>query len=105
MGLILTVVDKKILPKYSKKTKLTKTHQFFVKNTVVVFLLVVKTAAPPDSLKIKNLMTLYLFREKGITNIGTETNERILSLVSSLMNPVPELRPSARQLLQVISTF
>ena len=50
-------------------------------------------------------MTLYLFREKGITNIGTETNERILSLVSSLMNPVPELRPSARQLLQVIRTF
>ena len=45
-GVILTV-DKKILPKIQLKTKLTKTHPIFVKNTVAVLLLVVKVAAPP----------------------------------------------------------
>ena len=39
-------VDKKILPKIQLKTKLTKTHPIFVKNTVAVLLLVVKVAAP-----------------------------------------------------------
>ena len=51
-GVILTV-DKKILTKIQLKAILTKTHLLFVKNTVAVFLLVVKVAAPQLGVYIK----------------------------------------------------
>ena len=38
-------VDKKILPKIQQKNEI-KTHPLFVKNTVTVFMLVVKVAEP-----------------------------------------------------------
>ena len=46
VGVILPV-ENKILPIVHLKLKLTKTHPLFAKNTVAVFMLVVKKAAPP----------------------------------------------------------
>ena len=39
-------MDKKYCQKIQQKKKLAKTHPYFVKNTVAVFLLVVKVAVP-----------------------------------------------------------
>jgi len=41
-----------------------------------------------------------VLRNEGISKLKTNTDGDILQLVSSLTNPVPELRPSANQLLE-----
>jgi len=41
-----------------------------------------------------------VLRSEGISKLKTNTDDEILQLVSALTNPVPELRPSASQLLE-----
>ena len=67
-------VDKKILPKIQLKTKLTKAHPIFVKNTVAVLLLVVKVAAPPINTKdmgknVKNIKIAKNLQKGSLTVI------------------------------------
>ena len=50
-------MDKKYCQKIQQIKKLAKTHPYFVKNTVAVFLLVVKVAVPH----------FYLWNERGLT--------------------------------------